>query len=98
MTNSRWPWSTMFFFFFGSATLMAAGAAFAGFFDSLHPLLADPMASWGFLVTAISCYLTGAFPLVLRRLAEQDNASVAMKEPPPLASPASADAQEPSSS
>ena len=80
MTGIRWPWSTTLFFTLGSVTLAAAAAAFAGLFDELHPLLADPMAGWGLIVTAISCYLTGAFPLALRRLAERDALRAAEEE------------------
>lgn len=68
----RWPWSALVFGFLGTACLLAGVAVFLGLFVEVHPLLADEIAGWGLIVSAISCYLSGAFPLVLRRLAEQD--------------------------
>jgi hypothetical protein len=45
-----------------------------GLVGQLHPLLADEMTGCGLIVSAIACFLTGAFPLVLRRLAEREGA------------------------
>jgi hypothetical protein len=39
-----------------------------------HPLFNDDMAGWALIVSAVACFLTGAFPLVLRRLAEREGA------------------------
>ena len=49
-------------------------AAFVGFFQGGHPMLADPMAGWGLMASSVACYLTGAFPLVLHRLAAREGA------------------------
>jgi hypothetical protein len=40
----------------------------------IHPLFNDDMAGWALIVSAVACFLTGAFPLVLRRLAEREGA------------------------
>lgn len=74
MTSHHWPWTFLVFSTLGTLCLLAGIAALAGFFDKLHPLLADSMAGIGLIVSAIACYLTGAFPLVLRRLAEREGA------------------------
>jgi len=74
MPPRRWPWTFLLFSALGGICLLAGIAAFAGLFKELHPLLADPLAGWGLIVSAIACFLTGAFPLVLRRLAEQEGA------------------------
>jgi len=74
MKPHHWPWTFVFFALLGALLALAAIAAFAGLFDELHPLLADPMAGVGLIVSAIASVLTGAFPLVLRRLAEREGA------------------------
>jgi len=74
MKPHHWPWTFVFFSVIGTLCLLAGIAAFVGLLDSVHPLLADSMAGIGLIVSAIACYLTGAFPLVLRRLAEREGA------------------------
>lgn len=74
MKPRHWPWTFLFFSALGGLVLLAGIAAFAGLFGNAHPLLADEMAGWGLVVSAIACFLSGAFPLVLRRLAEQEGA------------------------
>ena len=74
MKPRHWPWTFLFFSALGTLTASAGIAAFAGFFKHVHPLLADPLAGWGLIVSAIACFLTGAFPLVIRRLAEREGA------------------------
>ncbi|GAB1392318.1 hypothetical protein MASR1M60_04810 [Rhodocyclaceae bacterium] len=74
MKPHHWPWTFLVFSFLGSICGVAGIAAFAGLLDDIHPLLADPMAGIGLIVSAIACFLTGAFPLVLRRLAEREGA------------------------
>lgn len=74
-TNQRhWPLTFLVFALLGTLCLAAGLMALAGLFAGRHPLLADPLAGWGLIVSAIACYLTGAFPLVLRRLAEREEA------------------------
>jgi hypothetical protein len=74
MKPHHWPWTFLAFTFLGIVCSVAGMAAFAGLLDGVHPLLADSMAGIGLIVTAIACFLTGAFPLVLRRLAEREGA------------------------
>ncbi len=74
MKPHHWPWTFLFFSLIGALLAFAGIAAFAGLFQGSHPLLADPMAGWGLMVSAVACFLTGAFPLVLRRLAEREGA------------------------
>lgn len=72
MKPHHWPWTFLFFSALGILSLIAGIAAFAGLFKDVHPLLADEMAGWGLVVSAIAFFLSGAFPLVLRRLAERE--------------------------
>ena len=74
MKPHHWPWTFVFFSLLGALCLIAGIAAFAGLFKNVHPLLADAMAGWGLVVSAIAFFLSGAFPLVLRRLAEREGA------------------------
>lgn len=74
MKPHHWPWTFILFSVLGLVCLIMGVAAFAGLFRNVHPLLADDMAGWGLIVSAIACFLTGAFPLVLRRLAEREGA------------------------
>lgn len=74
MKRHHWPWTFLFFSAVGSVCLLAGLAALAGLLARVHPLLADEMAGWGLIVSAIACFLTGAFPLALRRLAEREGA------------------------
>lgn len=74
MKPHHWPWTFIFFCVIGTLCLLAGIAAFAGLLGNVHPLFADSMAGVGLVVSAIACYLTGAFPLVLRRLAEREGA------------------------
>jgi hypothetical protein len=74
MRAHHWPWTFLFFSALGVLTLLAGIAAFVGLFANVHPLLADEMAGWGLIASAIACFLSGAFPLALRRLAEREGA------------------------
>lgn len=44
----------------------------AGFGALLHPVLEDPMAGLAFLVSAIALIGSGAFPLVIEKLKENE--------------------------
>lgn len=74
MKPHHWPWTFLLFTVIGIVCTMAGIASLAGLFKGVHPLLADDMAGWGLIVSAVACFLTGAFPLVLRRLAEREGA------------------------
>ena len=74
MKPHHWPWTFLAFSGLGMLLLLAAIAALAGMLRPVHPLFNDDLAAWALLVSAIACFLTGAFPLVLRRLAEREGA------------------------
>ena len=74
MKPHHWPWTFLFFAVLGVALALLGAAALLGWLDRVHPLLADPLAGIGLIVSAIACFLTGAFPLALRRLAEREGA------------------------
>jgi hypothetical protein len=70
----HWPLSFIVFTILGTACLILAVAALTGIGARLHPLLADEGAAIAMVVTAVALFLTGAFPLVLRGLAEREGA------------------------
>jgi H+/Cl- antiporter ClcA len=74
MKPHHWPWTFLFFSALGVITTVAGIAAFAGLLKDVHPLLGDSLAGWGLITSAIAFFLSGAFPLVLRRLAEREGA------------------------
>ena len=45
-----------------------------GFGGLLHPVLDDPMAGLAFIVSAVALLGSGAFPLVIEKLKEDDGA------------------------
>lgn len=74
MKPHHWPWTFVFFSLLGAACLLVGAAALAGLMKGIHPLFNDDLAGWALIVSAVACFLTGAFPLVLRRLAEREGA------------------------
>lgn len=44
----------------------------AGFGAAVHPILDDPMAGLAFIVSAVALIGSGAFPLVIEKLKEDD--------------------------
>lgn len=74
MKPHHWPWTFIAFAIIGVACLVVGVAALAGWLKSVHPLFNDDLGGWALIVSAIASFLTGAFPLVLRRLAEQEGA------------------------
>jgi hypothetical protein len=74
MKPHHWPYTTIATFVLGVISLVVGIVALAGIGGDLHPLLADEGTGIAMLVTAIALFLTGGFPLVLRRLAEQEGA------------------------
>ena len=74
MTNkpARMPLSALVLFVLAALALIPALMCFAGEGARLHPSLSDPMAGLAFLVSAIALAGSGAFPLVLARLARRD--------------------------
>lgn len=74
MKPHHWPWTFIAFTALGIICLLAGVAALAGMLKGAHPLFNDDMAGWALIVSAVACFVTGAFPLVLRRLAEREGA------------------------
>lgn len=74
MKRRHWPITFLVFGGLGALCLAAGIAALAGIGGRLHPLLAGEGAGIALLVSAVALVLTGAFPLVLRRLAEREGA------------------------
>ncbi len=74
MKRHHWPWTFIFFSVVGTACLLVGVAALFGLLKDVHPLFRDELGGWALIVSAIACFLTGAFPLVLRRLAEREGA------------------------
>jgi hypothetical protein len=74
MKPHHWPYTFIVCSLLGAACLIVSIIALAGIGDSLHPLLADEGTGIAMIVSAIALFLSGAFPLVLRRLAEQEGA------------------------
>ena len=69
---ARMPLSALILFVLAALAMIPALMCFAGEGTRLHPALSDPMAGLAFLVSAIALAGTGAFPLVLARLAQRD--------------------------
>ena len=74
MKPHHWPRTFLVFSALGILLVLAGVTALAGMLKGVHPLFNDELAGWALLVSAIACFLTGAFPLVLRRLAEREGA------------------------
>jgi hypothetical protein len=75
MKHRHWPISFLILSALGTACLVAGIAAVTGLLEGSHPLLNDGVAAGlALIVTAVALLLTGAFPLVLRRLAEREGA------------------------
>jgi hypothetical protein len=74
MKPHHWPFSFIVFTFLGIIALIVGIVALTGIGASISPLLGDEGAGIAMIATAIALFLTGAFPLVLRRLAEKEGA------------------------
>jgi hypothetical protein len=74
MKPHHWPWTFVAFSLIGVLLLLVGIAALAGMLKGVHPLFGDDMAGWALDRLRRGRLLTGAFPLVLRRLAEREGA------------------------
>ena len=68
----HWPITFLVLTVLGIICLIAGFAALGGWLRGTHPLFNDEMAGWALIVSAIALLLSGAFPLVLRRLQERE--------------------------
>lgn len=68
----HWPISFLTLSVFGMLCLLTGIAALTGALRGTHPLFNDDMAGWALIVSAIALLLSGAFPLVIRRLQESE--------------------------
>ncbi len=68
----RYPISFIILTTLGLACAILGAMSIAGFGNSLHPVLEDPMAGLVFIVSAIALIGSGAFPLVIEKLKNAD--------------------------
>ena len=73
VSRHRMPRAAGVLFVLAGVSLLIALLCFFGAGSRLHPALADPMAGLAFLVSAVALAGSGAFPLVLSRLADRDH-------------------------
>lgn len=72
ITMRHWPLSFIVLTALGLICLLTGIAALLGALHNVHPVFGDSLAGLALIVSAIALLLSGAFPLVLRRLAERD--------------------------
>ncbi|UCV14998.1 hypothetical protein [Quatrionicoccus australiensis] len=70
----RYPFSFVALSSLGLLCAIPGLISLAGFGASLHPLLEDPMAGLAFVVSAVALIGSGAFPLVIEKLKENEGA------------------------
>lgn len=70
----RYPKSFIALTALGTLCTIAGTLSLAGYGEMLHPLLADPMGGLALIVSAIALFGSGAFPLVIERLKENEGA------------------------
>lgn len=70
----RYPISFVVLTALGVACALPGVLSLAGFGAVIHPVLADPMAGLAFIVSAIALIGSGAFPLVIEKLKEDEGA------------------------
>lgn len=70
----RYPTSFLLLTGLGILCATPGAISLAGFGASLHPVLDDPMAGLAFIVSAIALIGSGAFPLVIAKLKENEGA------------------------
>lgn len=68
----RYPLSFLVLTALGVLCAIPGIISLAGFGASLHPVLDDPMAGLAFIVSAIALIGSGAFPLVIEKLKENE--------------------------
>jgi len=58
----------------GALCAIPGAVSLAGFGALIHPVLDDPMAGLAFIVSAVALFGSGAFPLVIEKLKENEGA------------------------
>ena len=70
----RYPLSFIFLTVLGVLCAIPGLISIVGFGAALHPVLEDPLAGLAFIVSAIALLGSGAFPLVIEKLKENEDA------------------------
>ena len=68
----RYPFSFIVLTALGVLCAIPGLISIAGFGAALHPALEDPMAGLAFVVSAVALIGSGAFPLVIEKLKENE--------------------------
>jgi hypothetical protein len=68
----RYPLSFIVLTVLGVLCAIPGAVSVAGFGALLHPVLDDPMAGLAFIVSAVALIGSGAFPLVIEKLKEDE--------------------------
>lgn len=68
----RYPLSFIILTSLGALCAIPGLISIAGFGAALHPVLDDPMAGLAFIVSAVALVGSGAFPLVIEKLKENE--------------------------
>ena len=68
----RYPFSFIVLTVLGALCAIPGLISIAGFGAVLHPVLEDPMAGLAFIVSAVALIGSGAFPLVIEKLKENE--------------------------
>ncbi|MBP5985758.1 MAG: hypothetical protein KA538_01075 [Azonexus sp.] len=70
----RFPLSFIVLTALGGLCAIPGAFSLAGFGGLLHPVLEDPMAGLAFVVSSVALIGSGAFPLVIEKLKENEEA------------------------
>jgi hypothetical protein len=70
----RYPASFVILSVLGILCAIPGVVSLLGFGALLHPVLDDPMAGLAFIVSAVALVGSGAFPLVIEKLKEDEGA------------------------
>ena len=69
----RYPFSFIALSLLGGLCLIPGLISVLGLGETIHPVLADPMAGLAFIVSAIALIGSGVFPLVIEKLKENES-------------------------
>ena len=70
----RYPFSFIALSTLGVLSAIPGIVSLAGLGANIHPVLDDPMAGLAFIVSAVALIGSGAFPLVIEKLKENEGA------------------------